>query len=114
MRLIDADVIVEEICMGQCRRHHKDCDCDCEMVSPITNAQRIDVEPVMKWISVKDRLPEDEYECLVIDKSGYYWIGWFKGDEERWVIDGTICGDGYVTHWIPLPEPPKEDNDAAD
>lgn len=75
----------------------------------------VDKQPtVNEWISVKDELPEDEYECLVVNKSGGYWIGWFKADEERWVIDGTICGDGYVTHWMPLPEPPKGDENSDD
>ena len=29
-----------------------------------------------------------------------YWHG-------RWIIDGCL-GDFIVTHWMPLPEPPKE------
>ena len=55
------------------------------------------------WVSVKERLPVDEFECLVVNKSGSYWIGWFKADEQKWVIDGTICADGFITSWLPLP-----------
>jgi hypothetical protein len=63
----------------------------------------------MEWISVKDRLPEkgvyvwcyskslgmvsDCYDCDVSDEH------WFKGDREEYLTD--------VTHWMPLPEPPK-------
>ena len=64
------------------------------------------------WVSVKDRLPEDEYECLVITKGGWYYLGWFKSDIQKWVVDGVIWCNVEVTHWIKLPEPPKEDNDA--
>lgn len=65
------------------------------------------------WTSVKDRLPEDEYECLVITKGGWYYIGWFKSDIQKWVVDGVVWCDETVTHWIKLPEPPKGDADDA-
>lgn len=66
------------------------------------------------WISVKDRLPEDEYECLIITKGRWYYIGWFKGDIQKWVVDGVVWCYVEVTHWIKLPEPPKEDEDDAE
>ena len=65
---------------------------------------------VQEWISVKDRLPEKDVRVLVwmqdneeyytqIDtdrfsctmEQGYHWIRWGKS----------------VTHWMPLPQPPK-------
>lgn len=66
------------------------------------------------WISVKDRLPEDEqvitlklresnglrFACLDI-VSGY-------GDLDDFGFVHTQCGD-RTTHWMPLPEPPKEE-----
>lgn len=66
------------------------------------------------WINVKDRLPEDEYECLVITKDGWYRIGWFCESIHQWVADGIVWCDGTITHWIKLPEPPKEDEDDAE
>lgn len=64
----------------------------------------------MEWISVKDRLPEIGERVLTLDKRGRI------GDREYYRFEsGFICfrPDGLVpgkdiTHWMPLPEPPKE------
>lgn len=46
-----------------------------------------------EWISVKDRLPEEQ---------GYYIdIVYFRG-KTKWAK-----GNERVTHWMPLPELPK-------
>lgn len=70
----------------------------------------------VKWISVKDRLPNLDEAVLVHAeylhiKTNYYEV-WslFRrhGGELIWV---DKYGDGHklteVTHWMPLPEPPK-------
>lgn len=73
----------------------------------------VDAAPTVgHWVSVKDRLPEDEYQCLLFCKDGYFDTGWFLEDDQKWAIEGCICDDEYITHWIKLPEPPKEDNNA--
>lgn len=63
----------------------------------------------MDWISVKDRLPdrkEDVYLCcvdsLAFPGTQYIRILKFYGD-------GTWRYGRNVTHWMPLPEPPKEE-----
>lgn len=74
----------------------------------------IDNAPTINcWISVKNRLPEDEYECLIITKDGWYHIGWFLESIRKWVIDGVVLRDETITHWIKLPTPPKEEDDAG-
>lgn len=65
-----------------------------------------------KWISVKDRLPEGFTSCIVYRKGIYgghfsmlrysQELGWHFYDSE-W---GDVTVDD-VTHWMPLPEPPK-------
>lgn len=60
-----------------------------------------------EWISVKDRLPEDNAVVLCKCRAGIYevlmWIG------GSWYHDTNHCYmKGFVTHWMPLPEPPKE------
>lgn len=55
-----------------------------------------------EWISVKDRLPEKSGYYLIWTEHSYYLIGFFSSniDNGKWDwID--------VTHWMPLPEPPK-------
>jgi hypothetical protein len=70
------------------------------------------------WISVKDRLPEDGS----FDEDGYVlvWVKWRcpaiarKDWAQGWKPEHwrTDCGERLeikdVTHWMPLPEPPKE------
>lgn len=59
-----------------------------------------------KWISVRDRVPEDQDEVLVCTRSKN---GARNIDKGYWSIDRFIhrgCAD--VTHWMPLPELPKE------
>ena len=84
-------------------------------------------QDAVKWISVKDRLPEEDGVYLVFQKHTYGtciavlrfakdarkvdkydfhrgWKNvWYRYDSE-W---GHITIDD-VTHWMPLPDPPKE------
>ena len=64
---------------------------------------------VQEWISVEDRLPEEKVNCIVhykhdyCNNDGYWAIGFCFYDGEKFRIDL-----GYkVTHWMPLPNPPK-------
>lgn len=76
-----------------------------------------------KWIPVTERLPNLYEDCFVLVKMKYEW----EDDYEYHVDAGCYVGDnGYigsfntyndwdegqqyiqVTHWMPLPEPPKD------
>lgn len=62
-----------------------------------------------KWISVKDRLPDDNESYLVCDLvTGEYLPdrGFFEDGE--WHIFGDP--EFQVTHWMPFPPPPEEAN----
>ena len=60
---------------------------------------------VQEWISVKDRLPEKEQDVLVAD-NGFIAVWTFYGD--YWEDShGWWQEFDEVTHWMPLPEPPK-------
>ncbi len=64
----------------------------------------------MSWISVKDRLPEDEEITALVLISGdgwhdhdfayYYSAKWYDKYDD--IVEG-------VTHWQELPEPPKDE-----
>ena len=64
---------------------------------------------VQEWISVNDRLPEEKVDCIVHYKHAYcnndgYWaIGFCFYDGEKFRIDLAY----KVTHWMPIPQPPK-------
>ena len=70
---------------------------------------------IPQWISVKDRLPEDGDEVLffVMDwvmKGKYckqvpHWEAYLSGGSAHYHKNNGI---EHVTHWMPLPEPPKE------
>ena len=63
-----------------------------------------------EWISVKDKLPENKRRVMVYTTQGAYRIGVFSfvgGEGAVWFRCDRSCIT--CTHWMPLPEPPKED-----
>ena len=68
-------------------------------------------QAAQQWISVKDRLPEEDVDVA---------IGWFQktaSNKTFWTVDAAQLTNkvfsGWrvypeVTHWMPLPKPPKE------
>ena len=76
------------------------------------------LRPVEEWISVKDMLPEVFDEVLVYDTfcDNPISIAWRETVprkngivEWRWNSQMSYPEDlTHVTHWIPLPQPPKE------
>lgn len=62
------------------------------------------------WISVKDRLPEDDATYLVYGRNGYGIVfAVYYGDGEWLTCDDLTNITRFVTHWMPLPKPPKEE-----
>lgn len=64
-------------------------------------------EPQSAWISVADRLPEFNIDviCFIRCENGTYVIdtSCYEYSRKDWIIDVV----GKVTHWQPLPKPPK-------
>jgi len=64
----------------------------------------------MEWISVKDRLPNKKGRAYLVFIGDYsnsqdaVEVAWFDGKLE--INDYPELEDG-ITHWMPLPEPPK-------
>jgi len=70
----------------------------------------------MEWISVEDRLPEAAQQVAVlrINKTwdrGEYAPLYFAGSPAWYLPEGPLPSDS-VTHWMPIPEPPT-DNDCS-
>lgn len=61
---------------------------------------------VPRWIPVTEKIPPDQEEVLVLTRSKN---GVRNVDKGYWAIDHFIHrGRTVVTHWMPLPEAPKE------
>ena len=76
--------------------------------APITNwKEEPSIEVVQEWISVDDRLPENGKEGVLIAlRWGEVDIGWCE--DGRWRSEFVNeYEDGEVTHWMPIPQPPK-------
>ncbi len=64
----------------------------------------------MEWVSVKDVLPVDHEHVLVFDKregicrAYIYLNSWSHYPIGSYATDGCLFD---VSHWTPLPEPPK-------
>lgn len=72
-------------------------------------------EPVIRWISVEDRLPEDsDGWVLMTDGKDWYkapraWMFRLSGEPGYWIPARHGAG-AKITHWMPLPplpEPPE-------
>ena len=68
---------------------------------------RAELEKKAAWVSVKDRLPEDYQRVLCLFESGTMEVS-FRASVKGFCYEG-FKQTGKVTHWIPLPEPPKEE-----
>lgn len=113
MRPIDADVLLSD--RMKTKFYHLP---NGDVAIPL-----IDVEhapTIGGWVSVEDKLPENEK--IVIGYTpcdGYMFIGFYrtyKSDNYEWSdwciltsMRSTKKITKKVTHWMPLPEPPKEE-----
>ena len=66
-----------------------------------------------RWIPVTERLPEHWTSVIVHRKDGGIFICEYfdtSPTDECWIDDSMNVYSFYdVTHWMPLPEPPKEE-----
>lgn len=154
MRLIDANVLLDDLCEDREEGTFCFSDSQAEAADKIVQyvVKRINAAPTVTpepgWISVKDRMPENGKNVLAAcnvklanGKSRYYVCeafyahkysitcsvysdldadyseetdeyyfpeGWWECIH-NWDEYSSVAIDDFVTHWMPLPEPPKEE-----
>jgi hypothetical protein len=69
---------------------------------------RIDAEERQRWIPVAERLPQEREWVLCQCRASIRMVlrlqnGYWHQDSRHEFMSG------FVTHWMPLPEPPKEE-----
>lgn len=57
-----------------------------------------------QWISVADRLPDDDLTVLIALADGEVWTGFMDAGDWRYVSADLVGIE--VTHWMDFPEPP--------
>ena len=62
--------------------------------------------PVLRWIPVEERLPDQCMDVLVCYRDKHILMGTARCDD--WIEEDF--DDGVITHWMPLPEPPEVEN----
>ncbi|MFQ8982707.1 MAG: DUF551 domain-containing protein [Evtepia sp.] len=71
--------------------------------------------PQNEWVSVEERLPENGQIVLFHQKDGFiYCAEYFAGNalmSPGWFIDNDSWDAKEVTHWMPIPAPPKKEHD---
>lgn len=93
-----------EYCEKHCRCSNEKCE---RQRCPIWKAPAV---AIPQWIRVKDRPPEDNDRVIAFrpyeaEVSAYrYSVMW------GWALKTSVSHSG-ITHWMPLPEPPKGDAD---
>ena len=68
-----------------------------------------------KWISIKEKLPKEGTFVMVVHSKKHpnhpifacFYEGCFNFGTHNYLLPSTICLD--VTHWIPLPPAPKQE-----
>jgi hypothetical protein len=64
-----------------------------------------------KWISVADRLPEDNRHVIVALAGSVVFVGHYNHGKSKWRLglqtrEPRHGGVIFVSHWMPLPDPP--------
>ena len=109
------DKLIDILCafdgIGNCRFKTADCK-PCEELADFLISHGVTVQ---QWIPVSERLPEKSgkylvrYELWGWGKLFSQWTGLcFFYDEISQFIDDGGPVMGRITHWMPLPEAPKE------
>lgn len=80
--------------------------------NPLKDIPAADVVERPRWIPVEERLPQGGENVLAYYHNPYnQFIVCATWDSKRqeWIPDLESIDGNYITAWMPLPEPPKEE-----
>ena len=101
-RLIDADALLDAICAEDVLKVH-------QCIKLVRQSPTVQREG---WVSVDDRLPELYTLVIVFQRMTGFRLMQLQGsaNETEWYDENNNYDDSEfdITHWQPLPEPPKE------
>ena len=123
MRLIDADALIAIIetsyKIATYGKEARNLDNARNLRDDVIEAIK-ETPTACQWISVKDRLPDNTDKVLIYATWNDYSISeicsaWYGGINGKWYAIAPVpdeFDDAVITHWMPLPEPPEEDDNA--
>ena len=79
-------------------------DDDVELVEKHYLKKLEEIAEKSKWVSVKDRMPNEDEAVMVYNAK----LDSIYVDYPLYLGEPKLHFDAGVTHWMPLPEPPKE------
>ena len=87
-----------------------------EELGVVARTQKAVLDKFPRWIPVTERLPESIHEnVLCCGRKGGQFVGWVAIEtiEKGKVTAFQHGGNGrYITHWMPLPEPPEKESES--
>lgn len=118
---ISREETVKVLC-EKCRSYYyHDGQCihrDACAVGVIQTVPVADVQPVDRWVSIEDSLPKPYSKVILYTKYKAIAYGFFRGEyyEGKPLFSMTMSNNAEnswyeevrITHWQPLPAPPKE------
>ncbi len=60
----------------------------------------------MEWISIEDKIPESDYDVIVCTTRNYIEKASYDESSKKFFSNGYFVKN--VTHWMELPETPKD------
>lgn len=120
----DVALKILHLCCDNCTSSYNGVMCracaDADAMDILIDIPAADVQPVDRWISVDDRLPEIGRSVLVAvninaklnlpfctDFTPEIRIGWLD-DNGKWGLQFDSADRDEILYWQPLPEPPKD------
>ena len=86
----------------------------CYLIDEIIKRVKRKPDDDSEWIKCSERMPEEYKDVLFIKKTWgnniEFKIGDFDSKMKWWQSGSGVIKNEYVTHWMPFPEPPKEES----